>query len=296
MSAPVVSEHAAVHPYLLHFQPIARVRRTRLAEITAQAEPSAARELATPAGVYRSVFEQSLLVEQGPKRPWNFLASAGAELLVVSLALVIPLLYSDHLPLVHWKDVVVGPPPAPPPKPLPVVRNSGQTNSTPGRSLPRPFQYNPSHLFSPSDRTPVSIGVDAPPVIGGIGAGGSSPSIGTFIPNVVAPPPPKPVETQKAPSAPVPVGGDVQMAKLLKKVIPAYPALAKSVRISGVVHLVGIIGKDGTIRDLQLVSGHPMLARAAIEAVQQWVYKPTLLNGVAVEVIAPIEVNFTLAQ
>ena len=86
------------------------------------------------------------------------------------------------------------------------------------------------------------------------------------------------------------------MAKLLRKVIPEYPAMAKAARISGIVRLIGIIGKDGAIRNLQLVSGHPMLARAALEAVQQWVYKPTLLNGNPVEVIAPIEVNFTLGQ
>ena len=86
------------------------------------------------------------------------------------------------------------------------------------------------------------------------------------------------------------------MAKLVRKIIPEYPSIAKTARISGVVHLIGTIAKDGTIRNLQLVSGHPMLARAAIEAVQQWVYRPTLLNGQPVEVIAPIEVTFTLAQ
>lgn len=86
------------------------------------------------------------------------------------------------------------------------------------------------------------------------------------------------------------------MAKLVRKVIPEYPPLAKSARISGLVRLIGTIGKDGAIRNLQLVSGHPMLARAALEAVRQWVYKPTLLNGMPVEVIAPIEVNFTLSQ
>jgi protein TonB len=85
------------------------------------------------------------------------------------------------------------------------------------------------------------------------------------------------------------------MAKLLRKVIPVYPPLARSARIAGVVHLIGTIARDGTIQHLQLVSGHPLLARAAMEAVQQWVYKPTLLNGNPVEVIAPIEVNFTLA-
>jgi periplasmic protein TonB len=86
------------------------------------------------------------------------------------------------------------------------------------------------------------------------------------------------------------------MAKLIRKVIPDYPPLAKAARISGVVHLIGTIGKDGTIRNLQLVGGHPILARAALEAVEQWVYEPTLLNGAPVEVIAPIEVSFTLAR
>jgi protein TonB len=86
------------------------------------------------------------------------------------------------------------------------------------------------------------------------------------------------------------------MAKLLRKIIPEYPSLAKAARVSGVVRLLGVIAKDGTIRNLQLVSGHPLLARAALEAVKQWVYQPTLLNGQPVEVIAPIDVNFTLGQ
>lgn len=86
------------------------------------------------------------------------------------------------------------------------------------------------------------------------------------------------------------------MAKLIRKVIPEYPTLAKTARISGVVHLIGTIAKDGTIRNLQLIGGHPLLSRAAMEAVSQWVYEPTLLNGEPVEVIAPIEVSFTLAR
>jgi protein TonB len=84
------------------------------------------------------------------------------------------------------------------------------------------------------------------------------------------------------------------MAKLVKQVIPAYPPLARSARISGVVHLLGIIGKDGTIRNLQLIDGHPLLARAALDAVSRWIYKPTLLSGEPVEVICPIDVTFTL--
>ena len=88
----------------------------------------------------------------------------------------------------------------------------------------------------------------------------------------------------------------VQMAKLIKQVIPIYPPLARSTRISGVVHLVGIIAKDGTIRNLQVLSGHPLLTKAALDAVSQWIYQPTLLSGEPVEVICPIDVNFTLSQ
>ncbi len=113
----------------------------------------------------------------------------------------------------------------------------------------------------------------------------------------VAPPPPIHEPQPRAqPQAPMRVSAGVQMAKLVRKVIPGYPPLAKSARVSGVVHLIGIIARDGTIRNLQLVSGHPLLARAALEAVQQWVYQPTLLNGEPVEVIAPIDVYFTLGQ
>jgi protein TonB len=121
--------------------------------------------------------------------------------------------------------------------------------------------------------------------------------LGTFIPNyVAAPPPPKASPAAPSqPAAPIAVGSGVQMAKLVRKVIPVYPPLARSVRISGVVRLIGIIGKDGAIRNLQLVSGHPMPAQAALEAVRHWIYKPTLLNGNPVEVMAPIEVSFTLA-
>jgi protein TonB len=252
-----------------------------------------------PPGVYRSVFEQSLLLNQDAKRPWNFLASLSAELLVFSLALVIPLLYHDRLPAVHWKDITVGPArPAPPPVPQQSTQRETGTMLTP--SLPRRiFVLNAPGNPRPAGPVSLDVAPDAPPTLGpASGAGGATSALGTFIPNfVAAPPPPKPaVESHKPPSAAIPVGGDVPMAKLVRKVIPEYPAMAKSARISGVVHLIGTIGKDGTMRNLQLVGGHPMLARAALEAVRQWIYKPTLLNGNPVEVIAPIEVSFTLGQ
>ena len=89
-------------------------------------------------------------------------------------------------------------------------------------------------------------------------------------------------------------GGLVRRAELVFRPEPQYPALARQMRISGTVELEGVIGTDGHLRELRIVSGHPLLARAALQAVSQWVYKPTLLNGDPVEVIAPITVTFRL--
>jgi len=91
-------------------------------------------------------------------------------------------------------------------------------------------------------------------------------------------------------------GKGVQAAKLIRQVKPIYPQLARAVRISGTVRLVAIIGKGGSIENLQVSGGHPMLIPAAVEAVKQWLYQPTLLNGEPVDVITQIDVNFTLSQ
>jgi len=92
------------------------------------------------------------------------------------------------------------------------------------------------------------------------------------------------------------VGGNVQQAKLLTKVNPVYPLLAKAAGIEGVVRLQATLGKDGTVEQLTVLEGHPMLATAAMEAVRQWQYQTTLLNGDPVEVVTEIDVNFTLAK
>jgi TonB family protein len=93
---------------------------------------------------------------------------------------------------------------------------------------------------------------------------------------------------------PVRVRGPVQERNLILKVDPIYPDLAKEARIQGVVRLNVVIGADGRVGDIQLVSGHPLLVQAAIDAVRQWVYKPTLLNDQPVEVVTMVDVNFTL--
>jgi len=98
------------------------------------------------------------------------------------------------------------------------------------------------------------------------------------------------------PSKPITVTSDVQAAKLIRKIIPVFPRLAIIARISGTVHLTGVIGRDGLIQQLQVIDGPQLLVQAAVDAVRQWVYRPTLLSNKPVEVIAPIDVIFTLSR
>ncbi|RPI17533.1 MAG: M56 family peptidase [Acidobacteriales bacterium] len=91
------------------------------------------------------------------------------------------------------------------------------------------------------------------------------------------------------------VSGAVQQKKLTSQAKPTYPPLARQARIQGTVRFTAVIDKEGHVANLTLVSGHPLLAQAAQEAVEQWTYQPTLLNGEQVEVFTDIDVNFTLA-
>ena len=101
---------------------------------------------------------------------------------------------------------------------------------------------------------------------------------------------------QPAAHQPIHVAADVQKRKLLEHPDPVYPPLALQARISGVVRVKAVIGKDGAVEDATVLSGHPLLVPAALEAVRQWTYEPTLLNGEPVVVVAPVEVNFTLSR
>lgn len=101
---------------------------------------------------------------------------------------------------------------------------------------------------------------------------------------------------EPAPPARIRVGGNVQAVKLIDQPRPMYPQDAKEARIQGRVSLAAIIGKDGHVQNLTVISGHPLLVPAAVQAVSQWVYQPTLLNGEPIVVETQIDVNFTLSQ
>jgi protein TonB len=99
-----------------------------------------------------------------------------------------------------------------------------------------------------------------------------------------------------APPMEVKVGGDVRPAVLIRKRDPIYPLLARQSRISGIVRLAVTIGTDGRVRGAKVVSGHPVLHQEAIDAVRQWLYQPALLNGVPIEVVYTVNLNFRLGE
>ena len=116
--------------------------------------------------------------------------------------------------------------------------------------------------------------------------------IGPAPPAAVNPPAPQP---KPDPAVPRRIRtSTLELARVIHRVEPVYPYLAKVTRVSGMVELTAIVGTDGRIRELKAISGNPLLIKAAIDAVSQWIYAPPVLNGERVEVIAPITVNFRL--
>ncbi len=245
------------------------------------------------------MFEQTFV--QGKTRSaWTVTLSLIGELLGVLVLVLIPLIYTDTLPRATLASMLTAPPPPPPPPPPPAA-----VQPKPVKIAPR--QFDAGRLMAPKT-IPKQVAMikeeELPPpssaVVGGVPGGVPGGTAGGVIGGIVgavpsaAPPPPPPKAAPKPPQR-IRVGGNVQAANLIRKVVPTYPALAKQARIQGTVKFNAVIGKDGTIQNLQLVSGHPLLVQAAQQAVSQWLYKPTLLNGDPVEVVTTIDVNFSLS-
>jgi len=251
------------------------------------------------------MFEQTFVEGQGKtKRAWTVLISFIGQIALVGVLILHPMIYFDALPRTQLTSFLVAPPPPPPPPPPPAAAPVKMV-----KVIPR--QFDAGRLMAPKT-VPKDIAMikeeELPPpsasagVVGGVPGGVAGGSVGGVIggiigsvPSAAPPPPPPPVEQKKAVQR-IRVGGQVQQANLIRQPKPIYPPLAKQARIQGVVRFEAIIGKDGTIQNLRLVSGHPLLVPAAQEAVKQWLYKPTLLNGEPVEVATVIDVNFTLSQ
>jgi protein TonB len=255
------------------------------------------------------MFETATL-SNGPstKRVWATAMGFTGQALLIGCALLAPLISPQTLGRA-FLVTTLAPPGAPPPPPPPGPK-----------IVPQSHHAVATQIFKHILTTPVSVPpiaamiVDDPPEAAGSGPGvpggvpggvrdgvpgGLVDSIvneGARIVSVVRPPEVINREPVKPPPPPVkpPRITVLRMATPLHKVEPVYPALAKQARVSGTVELLGVLGTDGRIHELKVLRGHPLLINAALDAVRQWIFEPTMLNGQAVEVSAPITVNFIL--
>src|SRR5271167_3954388 len=243
------------------------------------------------------MFEDSLVESGGKlrtKRGATTILSFVLQVLFVGILVLLPLIFTEALPKQQLMTFLVAPPPPPPPPPPPAAAPvhvvKPQTELDNGQ-LRTPTAIPKKIEMIKEDEPPPSTGVAG--VVGGVPGGVPGGAMGGVLGGIIGNAPtvtPKAANPQR-----VRVSQGVSQGLLIRQVKPVYPALARSARIQGTVVLQAVISKDGSIENLHLVSGHPMLAPAAIDAVKQWKYKPYFLNGEPVEVETTINVNFTLA-
>jgi len=243
------------------------------------------------------MFEDSLVESAGrirTKRGWTTLLSFLLEGLAIGVMILLPLIYTEALPKQQLMSFLVAPPPPPPPPP-------------PAAAQQIKVVKVESDIVNGELRTPTKIPEkvkmiqeDAPPppvsstggVVGGVPGGVPGGSLGGVIGGIIGSAPvamPKVAAPQR-----IRVSSGVAQGMLIQQVQPVYPPMAKMARVQGTVVLQAVISKEGTIENLRVVSGHPMLIQSALDAVKQWRYKPYLLSGEPVEVDTQITVNFNL--
>jgi len=213
-------------------------------------------------------------------RPYTIALSIVVHLIAAGAAVISPLLATDELPAprtaTEFIQVIARPEPPPPPRPRVTARPSVEQPRADAAPRTVPDGIAPEPIATPP--------ADAPPVDGGLisfGAGDSG--------LVDADPPPPPL-----PAAPVRVGGNIRPPQKVTDVAPVYPQLARLAHVEGVVILEAVIGEDGAVRDVRILRSIPLLDDAAKEAVRQWRFTPTLLNGEAVPVVMTVTVAFKL--
>jgi len=240
------------------------------------------------------MFADSLLdTRAGSHQGWATFASFGLQGISLCGVLLLPLIYTQHLPQIlatHIPDISLAPPPSAPP--MQAERRSGTVAQSSMIGL---------QVIAPP-RIPIGVAqIDdhgvAPPAID-LGGSGVLRSTGdrlqqtgicgsTGSNNAVLPPPPPPRPPRIS---------HMMEGNLIYRVQPIYPPAARAARIQGPVVIRAVINKDGAIENLKVLTGHPFLVKAALDAVSQWRYRPYILNGEAVEVETQVTVNFILSS
>ena len=244
-------------------------------------------------------FEQTSCTGFG-RRLLMMMVSIVAHAVAIFVLVVLPLLFFNVLPerdLLTWLTAA----PAPPaPTPLPVPPTPVQKVAAQEVAI-RPTQFVapekiPDRIPLPADE-PLVVGiadVGLPDGVPGVPYGAGMGVPGGVIGIPAAPPPPLPLPPRPAKHPPVRVSEGVQQSRLIKKVEPIYPDLAKRARVSGIVILEVTVDEEGNVADVKVLRGHPLLDDEVVRAVRQWKYSPTLLNGEPVPVTATVTVIFSL--
>lgn len=221
-------------------------------------------------------------IQVGARKWYTLPLSIVAHVVAIGAVVIVPLMAMDALPTpASMMAFVAAPPPPPPPPPPPAAAEAAP---------PPVLDVNPNAapIVAP-EQIVEETGFDINRVQGVEGgvAGGVVAGIVGGLPSAPPPPPPPP--------EPVRVGGNISPPTKIRDVPPVYPPVAQQARVQGVVILEAVIGPTGGVTDVNVLRSVPLLDEAAITAVRQWQYTPTLLNGVPVPVIMTVTVNFQLS-
>lgn len=250
------------------------------------------------------MFEQATLTN-GPagKRVWTTMLGVTTQVALVSFAVLVPMVWPQVLPTARFLETLA--PPLPPPAPRPL---GGEAKQRPSRPVMVRVSRN---IYIPQiipDRIPIIVdeptgpmAVGIPQTFGGPSTGGVG-SIADLVPGVspvVAPPVARPMP-KPASIEPAPIirrykeGGNVKLGAALNRVQPPYPPLARATHTFGNVELECVVGVNGRIQDVKVRSGNPLLVKAAVEAAWQWVYAPSKLNDMPIEIVTILTFSFKL--
>ena len=226
------------------------------------------------------------------RRSWTTLTSFAVQATVTAILLLIPLIHPTALPFLKplATPVMLALPPGPPPSTQShAIEHPAESNLAHGvLIMPRTI---PRHIRDVQEESgPPQVALSGSYVFGSTGAGdpnGIPYSLGKSSSSLPVPPPPAVAHPPRV--------SHMMEGNLIRRVQPDYPPIARSARIQGQVVLAAIISKEGRIENLRVLAGHPMLVRAALEAVSQWRYRPYILNSEPVEVETQITVNFSLS-
>lgn len=236
------------------------------------------------------MFEDSLVESVGRIRTRSRRYAIGTTLLeaaLVGVVVVIPYLNPAALPQRMLMVPFITPPPTAPslPQPTASVRAMRAVDLAPALTAP-------SHIPSQIDR----VAIAAPAPLGPLGIGPSSGTPGSVPWLGPSAPPPLPQVHLAKPSGPIRVSSGVATGQLLAPIQPQYPAIALEAHVQGTVVVEATISAAGRIQDVHVLSGPPMLIRAAVDAIEQARYRPFLLSGQPVAVETTISVKFILGQ